>query len=147
MIKRVGGFSRAVLLLAALVLVGYNTWEINGLRAEVARLRQKHPPAAAPLETRAPAFPAVPHVEWVGAVQKHAERAQAFLRIKRYADAKAEIEQAAQIAQKNGQSAQKQSRDAIQKLQRTADAVSQQAAALWAEQGKTAQSAAPKSKP
>ena len=152
MIKNIGGFFRMVFFLAALLVVGYNTWEMNRLRAEVAQLRQqitvqkKHvAPGSAAGVAEPPPLPFVP--QWMNDAQKHAERAQAFLRTKRVAEAKSEMDQALALVQKNGQAAQKESRDALQKLQKAADAVSavsDQAKTLWGDNTKAASDAGAK---
>jgi len=128
MAKAFGAFLRFLFVLLVIGLIGYNTYEIAQLRAEVAALKagktqdtevgQGHRPGSGTQEQIAEA-------------QSHVEKATALLKEKRFGEATKEMQAASDAAQRAGGDAQAQSRTAIANLQGSLSKLSNETGALW----------------
>jgi hypothetical protein len=145
--KALGGFFRALLVLLALVLLGYNTFETVRLRAEVEALKKGRGGAASVAAskpgmgaTSAPAPVSDPGAAaLLAAAREHAERAQTYIKEKRYAAARREAALAAEAARRAGADAKSESAGALERLRgaaATLASLSERAGALLSEEGK-----------
>ncbi|MBC8140573.1 MAG: hypothetical protein H7Y38_03945 [Armatimonadetes bacterium] len=117
--KAFGAFVRWIAALFIIALVGYNTFEINRLRAEVATLRGETPAARSGA------------AEQLAEAQSHAERAKTLLGQKKFSEATAEMQAASDAAARASGNAQAQSRSAIAGVQKSLAELSEKTAALW----------------
>lgn len=125
--KVFGAVARFVLALFILGLVGYNTYEINRLRAEVAVLRGGKNAAA----TRVAPAPGSGTLEQLAEVRSHAERASALLRQKKLSEATKEMQAASDAAARASGNAQAGTRTAVADVQKSLANLSRETAALW----------------
>lgn len=119
-------FAAVVRLLVALFIiavVGYNTWEINRLQAEVRALRAANPGVAVHRD------PGV--VEQIAEARSHAERATALLKQKKLSEAAEEMKAASQATERASGNAQAESRNTIAEMQRSLNQLSEQTGKLW----------------
>ncbi len=133
-----GGLFRAVLGVVAVGLIGYNTWEITRLRTEVGVLKRKNDrlsaTAARPVKPVAGA-PTTPSAEKTialfGEARRHAERAEALLRKKKYDEARREIALVTQSARSANAGARAETEDAMRGLESALRRLSKDAGRLW----------------
>jgi len=133
-----GGVFRALVGVVAVGLIGYNTWENARLRSEVNALKRKngmatspsaHPvkPGAASSKTHAPDGAAA----LFGEARRHAERAEALLRMKKYDAAQREIALAAESAKRASRGAQGGTENAMRGLESALRRLSNDTGRLW----------------
>ncbi|MBC7807405.1 MAG: hypothetical protein H7145_14800 [Akkermansiaceae bacterium] len=125
--KALGAVARFVLILFIIGLVGYNTYEISRLRAEVARLRggEKRGNAEAMGMRRSGTL------EQLAGVQSHTERASALLKQKKLSEATKEMQLASDAAARASGNAQAGTRSAVADAQKSLASLSRETAALW----------------
>ena len=117
--KAFGAFVRWVIALLVIALVGYNTFEINRLRAEVATLRGRSQAARSGA------------AEQLAEAQSHAERARTLLEQRKFSEATKEMQAASDATARVSGNAQAQSRTAIAGVQKSLAGLSEKTAALW----------------
>ncbi len=125
--KAFGALLRFLIALFIIGLVGYNTYEIAQLRAEVAGLRGG---AKSGSFTRSP-----PHgtgtMEQIAEARSHAERASTLLKQKKLAEAADEMQAASDAAARASGNAQAETRNTVASVQKSLAKLSSETAALW----------------
>lgn len=109
--------------LIVVAAIGYNTWQIQQLKAELARVKAQKAVAARPKTTISASLAEL------RASKRHTEKAQQLLATKHFEEAAKELALAATAA-KNAQSGA-QNADPLSELESTIQSLSRQASALW----------------
>ncbi len=125
--KALGAVARFVLALFIILLVGYNTYEIGRLRAEVAELRggAKSGDVNVARATGSGMF------EQLAEARSHAERASTLLKQKKLSEATKELQAASDAAARASGNAQAGTRNAVADVQDSLTKLSRETAALW----------------
>ena len=126
MAKALGAVARFLLVLFIIGLLGYNTYEISRLRAEVAVLRGEKSGGGEAART-----PGSATIEQLAEVRSHAERASALLKEKKLSEATKEMQAASEAAARASGNAQAGTRSAGAEAQRSLAKLSRETAALW----------------
>jgi biopolymer transport protein ExbB/TolQ len=121
------GLIRLSLLLALLTLVGYNTYELSRLRAEVTELRRERAVLSHSAKTDKTG---VEDSSFVAQARRHAERAQDLLRRNEYDAARREIERATEAARRAGADARAGGEGALVGLRDSARRLAERAGAM-----------------
>ena len=124
--KALGGVVRALFVLFILGLLGYNTYEIARLRAEVAALRGGNGKSELVAQTSSSGA-----MEQIAEAWSHAERASALLKEKKLSEAAKEMQLASDSAARATANAQATSRSTVVGVQKSLSRLSEQTAALW----------------
>src|SRR3712207_3987467 len=103
-----GGLLRLIVTLFILAALGYNTWQIAALRAEVETLKRERASAVKNGKEDGKSH--------LARARRHAEQAQAFLRKKQYADAQREIRAATEALRQASSDARAGSEDRLTQL-------------------------------
>lgn len=125
--KAFAAVGRFVLILFIILLVGYNTYEISRLRAEVAELRG----GVKSVSTGAARAHSSGTMEQIAEARSHAERASALLKEKKLSEAAKEMQAASDAAARASGNAQAGTRNAVADAQKSLADLSRQTAALW----------------
>lgn len=122
--KWFGGLLMWLLGLTLLGAIGYNTWQVMLLRSEVRALRQRNSAPKAGIGTS---------LSRLAEAKRHAERAQALLKSRKFAAARAEMARAAEATQKaSGVFASgPDPRASLAELQQAVQSLRDQAGELW----------------
>ena len=127
MAKALGAVARFLLILFIIGLLGYNTYEISQLRAEVATLRGgERSGGIEPVRTHSSGT-----MEQLAEVRSHAERASALLKQKKLSEATKEMQAASDAAARASGNAQAGTRNAVADAQKSLAKLSRETAALW----------------
>ena len=124
--KALGAIARFILVLFIIGLVGYNTYEISRLRAEVAELRGKSSDGTATARAHSSGT-----LEQLAEARSHAERASTLLKEKKLSEATKEMQAASDAAARASGNAQAGTRNAVADVQKSIQKVSRETAALW----------------
>lgn len=124
--KALGAVARFLLILFIIGLVGYNTYEISRLRAEVAELRGKKTGESGTARAHGSGT-----LEQLAEAQSHAERASALLKEKKLSEATKEMQAASDAAARASGNAQAGTRNAVADVQKSLAKVSRETADLW----------------
>lgn len=121
------------ILLSLLILgaVGYNTWQINSLRAEVERLKQRAAAAAAATASERAYAPATDRDAPMEIARRHTEQARQFLRKERYAEAREELRAAREAIAAAARDGRTGGEEAVTEARRTVTRLSEQLETLW----------------
>jgi len=128
--KALIAFVRFLLVLFVIGLIGYNTYEIARLRAEVNMLRAERRSGRSG-ELSIARVPASGAFEQIAEARSHAERAQALFKAQRLHEAAAEMRAASDSAARANADAQANGRGAVAHVQTTFQQWGQTSASLW----------------
>ncbi len=126
--KVLGGIFRLIFWLLIAAAFGYNTWQINVLRAEVQTLKRERVDA---VQKGGGARGAPDGGALLARARRHAEQAQGFLRKKEYADAQRELRAATDALGRVSRGARDAGAGTLAELRGTLRSLSDQAEALW----------------
>ncbi|MBC8134850.1 MAG: hypothetical protein H8F28_03070 [Fibrella sp.] len=125
--KALGAIARFVLILFIIGIVGYNTYEIARLRAEVAELRGGRKAGGSGAERTHSSGT----MEQLAEARSHAQRASALLKEKKLSEATKELQAASDAAARASGNAQAGTRNAVADVQKSLANLSRETAALW----------------
>ncbi len=128
--KALGAIVRFLFALFIVGLVGYNTYQVGLLRAQVAELQVARRPGSPAVRGVSPTHGSGT-VEQIAEAQSHVDHASALLKRKKFVEAAAEMQAASDAMARAGGNAQARSRGAIAEAQRSLTKLSDQTAALW----------------
>jgi hypothetical protein len=134
--KAAGAFLRFAFGLLILLALGYNTWQVHALRAEVEALKRQRATSvkADRVASRPPTKTAAAGTP-LDRARRHTERAREFLRRGKYADAQREIRAATEALREASRDAQDTRNDALREARGALRTLSQEVERLWRRSG------------
>ena len=138
MTKAAGAFFRFVFGLLILIALGYNTWQVHTLRAEVETLKRQRAASvkADTARSRPPTKTAATGADTpLARARRHTERAREFLRTGKYADAQREVRAATEALKEASRDAQDTGNDALREARGALRSLTQEVERLWRRSG------------
>ena len=134
MTKAAGAFFRFVFGVLILAALGYNTWQVRVLRADIEALQRQRPGSVKP-ERAASRQPIKNAGTPLARTRRHTERAREFLRTGRYADAQREVRAATEALREASRDAQDSGSDALRQAREALSSLSEEVERLWRRSG------------